>query len=92
MACRKTVPSGKSKVGVSEIVGVEVIVGVSVIVGVNVFVDVLVFVGVNVRVEVNVCVIVLVGVLVEGFIGVEDGRNELHDWRRKETTKTNNNN
>ncbi len=59
-----TVASGKSNVGVGEMVGVEVIVGVGVIVGV------LVTVGVAVRVAVAVTVAVEVGVDVGVCVGV----------------------
>lgn len=66
--------------------------GVVVIVGVDVMVNVLVIVGVSVSVEVNVGVIVSVGIFVDVFVGVGEGRNELHDWRKMDTTKKNNTN
>jgi hypothetical protein len=64
-------------------------VGVDVIVGVDVLVNVLVIVGVSVSVEVNVGVIVSVGIFVDVFVGVGERKDELHDWRKKDTTKKN---
>lgn len=83
LACCKTTPSGKSKVGV------RVIVGVNVIVGVDVTVDVFVVVGVEVNVDVDedvgVWEIVYVGKLVVALLEVEEGNNMLQAWVEKET-------